>query len=411
MNTTQKSWVIVVGVDSPIGVSILRDLGKHGHPSIGIGYSAEAIGFQSKFCTRSLVRSNQESTFIEQLNGLVEDAEPLFLIAISESDISLLNRHRDALHPAIKLLIPTADIFARVVDKSRCLEIARDLGIETPASLSITRLEQLKNLKQILSFPLILKWADPNEVQERLSLRGLAVIKCDYCLDYETLYAKLSRYQPLGIFPMIQTYCRGYGLGQMFLMSRGEVLLEFQHQRLNEWPPEGGISTLCRSLPLTQHRQCRNRSIALLRALEWEGVAMVEYRFDPVADSYSFMEINGRFWGSLPLAEAAGVSFPSTLVAAAAGDLESVAARQRPYAELSCRYMIPDTKRLLRIVLGRKNIKDPHFSPRPFKEISKYLGGFFNINQRYYLFSRTDLGPCIKDLKNVFLKLRACFIK
>jgi predicted ATP-grasp superfamily ATP-dependent carboligase len=386
-------------------VSILRDLGKHGHPTIGIGYSADAIGFRSKFCTRSVVRSNLESTFIDQLNGLAKDSGPRFLIAISESDISLLNRHREAIHPAIKLLIPSTEIFARVVDKSRCLEIARGLGIDTPASFSITQLEQLKPLKETLSFPLILKWADPNEVQERLSLRGLAVIKCDYCLDYETLYAKLAVYQPLGIFPMIQTYCRGHGLGQMFLMSRGKVLLEFQHQRLNEWPPEGGISTLCRSLPLSQHRQCRDRSIALLRALEWEGVAMVEYRFDPTADRYCFMEINGRFWGSLPLAEAAGVSFPSTLVAAAAGDLESVAARQHPYAELNCRYLIPDTKRLLRIVLDSKNIKDPHFSPQPFKEIIKYLGGFFNIHQRYYLFSGADPGPFIKDLKNVIKKI------
>jgi predicted ATP-grasp superfamily ATP-dependent carboligase len=51
-------------------------------------------------------------------------------------------------------------------------------------------------------------------------------------------------------------------------------------------------------------------AIRLLRRLNWEGPAMVEYRYDRATGSAVLMEVNGRYWGSLPLSIAAGVEFP-----------------------------------------------------------------------------------------------------
>jgi hypothetical protein len=48
----------------------------------------------------------------------------------------------------------------------------------------------------------------------------------------------------------------------------------------------------------------------MLRALHWHGVAMVEFKWDEASGDFWLLEINGRFWGSLPLALAAGVDFP-----------------------------------------------------------------------------------------------------
>lgn len=47
-----------------------------------------------------------------------------------------------------------------------------------------------------------------------------------------------------------------------------------------------------------------------MRALDYTGVAMVEFRTDPKSGRSIFIEVNGRFWGSLPVALAAGVDFP-----------------------------------------------------------------------------------------------------
>src|SRR5690606_28748671 len=83
----------------------------------------------------------------------------------------------------------------------------------------------------------------------------------------------------------------------------------FQHERLHEWPPEGGVSTLCRSVPLERHQEQMAKSVALLVSLGWSGPAMVEYRYDPGRGRYVLMEINGRFWGSQPLAYHCGAHF------------------------------------------------------------------------------------------------------
>src|SRR3546814_15710213 len=120
--------------------------------------------------------------------------------------------------------------------------------------------------------------------------------RTDTLFPYTTLFRSLS-----------QEYCPGTGLGQMFLTLNGDVLVEFQHERSLEWPPEGGSSAICRSVPLERHAQLRARSRDLLRRLNRNGVATVEYRFDRATETYVYMEINGRFWGSLPRGIAAGV--------------------------------------------------------------------------------------------------------
>ena len=56
---------------------------------------------------------------------------------------------------------------------------------------------------------------------------------------------------------------------------------------------------------------------SVIRELGWTGVAMVEFKKD---DDYRLMEVNPRFWGSLPLATRAGVNFPHLLCRLALGE-------------------------------------------------------------------------------------------
>jgi predicted ATP-grasp superfamily ATP-dependent carboligase len=44
--------------------------------------------------------------------------------------------------------------------------------------------------------------------------------------------------------------------------------------------------------------------------MDWEGVAMVEFRVNTLTLRPELIEVNGRFWGSLPLAINSGVDFP-----------------------------------------------------------------------------------------------------
>ena len=57
----------------------------------------------------------------------------------------------------------------------------------------------------------------------------------------------------------------------------------------------------------------------LLTALNWHGVAMVEFKIDATGQHW-LMEINPRLWGSLALSIDAGVDFPLGLLQVARGE-------------------------------------------------------------------------------------------
>jgi len=66
---------------------------------------------------------------------------------------------------------------------------------------------------------------------------------------------------------------------------------------------------------------------------------MMEYGWDPTTDQFYFLEMNGRFWGSLHLALFAGVDFPALLLNAFhAYPASHVAGSSK---EISCRYTFP----------------------------------------------------------------------
>ena len=400
---TSKSPVIVLGVDTPIGVAILRDLGSHHHQVTGIGRSKSSIGFASRHCHHPVVREKSDIDLIVQLQTLANQFPNAALIAISEHDNLLLNRYRRELEPHLRVLVPSQEMLEQVLDKSRCNRLAQAVGIRVPDSFEPRTIEEIEQHAGLLTYPRVLKWADPNSVGQALERAGLTEHKCQYAHDAQDLIEKLAPYAKIGRFPLVQEYCPGQGIGQMFLVRDGQIALEFQHQRLHEWPPEGGVSTLCKSLPLSAHEACRKRSVALLEALQWNGVAMVEYRYDQATDTYYFMEINGRFWGSLPLAIAAGVPFAAALVASSVENTPKLT--QPLYTSLYCRFMIPELRRLARLMFQPKAIQDPYYNYSRVRELGKFFLLFFRPRTRYYLFSVSDPGPFLTDLKNILLKL------
>jgi biotin carboxylase len=54
----------------------------------------------------------------------------------------------------------------------------------------------------------------------------------------------------------------------------------------------------------------RDYTIALLKAMQYRGVAMVEFKYDPARDTFTLMEVNPRVQTSTALALHAGADIP-----------------------------------------------------------------------------------------------------
>ncbi|MAZ90117.1 MAG: carboxylate--amine ligase [Cellvibrionaceae bacterium] len=400
--------VIVYGVDSQIGLCIVRELGKKGCRVIAIGKSEDSIGLSSRYVYERHVIPNAltESEKVTRLNRINSQNQPINLLCISESDILFFNRVKSQLENIIPL-VPSSVEMNKVLNKSVTIGAAERVGILTPKSISIDKLEDINSHLDSLEFPVVLKWSNPLAVIKEAAKAGIRIEKLLYIYNSNQLIETLKRYSILRHYPLIQEYISGYGLGQFFFMHDGECLLRFQHRRLHEWPPEGGYSSLCESTPLQQHSALQNQSIALLKTLNWSGVAMVEYRYDEAKNTAVLMEINGRFWGSYPLAYHSNALF-------AWYTYKILGLGESPESEpispnIRCRNLLVELKRLNRIFFHSKLIQDKSIEFSRLKTLLSVTLGFFDFRMRYYLFSLDDLKPVISDMKNVLKKITLNF--
>lgn len=390
---------IVLGLENAIGLTVVRELGQHGVPVHGVARDADAVGIVSRYCRSWSPRP--PGPISQWLPDLIAQTGARAVLAISEPDLI----HLSSLPARIgdcHILTPRLVPLEKVLDKFRTLEIADAVGLLTPQTWQPRAGEDFADRAATMPYPLVAKWSNPPEIQPILEQAGLEWIKTDYIRTPQELAALLDRYAPIGRWPLIQQYCRGVGLGQMLYMQDGHATLRFQHRRLHEWPPEGGVSTYCRAEPAAAHQAQMALSEKLLQALDWEGQAMVEYRYDPDSDRYWLMEVNGRFWGSLPLARYCGAHFAWEAYRRAVLGQTEPAPTARD--DLRARYMVPETKRLARILLAPGRIGDPFFRRRPFADLAAYLLDFLDPRARYYVFSRADMRPWLRDMAQIFRK-------
>ena len=243
--------------------------------------------------------------FIAWLVQRTTETSYALVIPMTERTVVPTAQHRARLDN-VKLAIASDTALEAVLDKARTLDIARELNIPAPRSALIVSIDELELLTTEFEFPVVVKparsFGTHNKQRTQLSV--------DYAFSANELRAKTTHALRFGAV-LLQEYVGGQGVGIELIADNGEVVYAFQHRRLHEVPLTGGGSSLRISEAVDP--ALLNASSKLMHALAWHGVAMVEFKRNPGDGHFSLMEINGRFWGSLPLAIAAGADFPAML--------------------------------------------------------------------------------------------------
>jgi predicted ATP-grasp superfamily ATP-dependent carboligase len=392
---------IVLGADSPIGLTVVRELGLNGVPVIAIGRNRFSLGRYSRF-TRHFFLDNKEQPLSKWLPDIITQTASKILFAVSEGDLLELADLPEVIE-GCRILTPRRRQLEIVLDKSRTFSAARAVGIDVPESWQPSSNDNFAERAESFPYPAILKWSDPPSMWVRLREADIPFEKINYARSPSELLALLRRYNKLGCWPLVQPWCTGYGLGQMLMMCNGKAQLRFQHRRLREFPAAGGVSTLCASVSLEYHAEQLRKSEALLANIGWEGPAMVEYRHDPNGGRYWLMEINGRFWGSLPLASQSGAQFAWEQYRNAT--LHDFEAADSGYRLRRARYIGPDAKRLFQIIRSPAEAAAPGQPvPRRLSEFLAFFGEFVNPRTGYYVWDWTDPQPFFGDLFGAFVR-------
>lgn len=95
----------------------------------------------------------------------------------------------------------------------------------------------------------------------------------------------------------------------------GRLRAEFHQRALRIWPAGAGSSS--RAVGIAPDRELADRVVAMLTAADYSGLAQVQYI--AAARGPVVLDVNPRFYGSLPLAIASGCNLPATWHAAVTG--------------------------------------------------------------------------------------------
>ncbi len=381
--------VIVTDASQRTALYVIRSLGRRGIDVTAVEKEVGRwtnLGFSSKYAEKRVVLPSVHDEPDLYLEGLLKICRGHdVLLPISMYSLKVVSRHIDEFKKILHVPIVNYEKLIKANNTETLINIANNAGIPTPKTYFIKDLNQVKEIAEDLNYPVFIK------VKEELELapanRNLMVSSAKELLEK---YVKLHRFQP---FPLIQEYIKGEGQGYFAIFNRqSEPKVVFGHKRIREYPIAGGPSTFCKSHHDSKVMECGDR---LLQALNWYGLAMVEFKVDERDQLPKLMEINPRVWGSMPLAIASGVDFPYLLFKLAIdGDVQEL----RSFKEgVKMRFLINDIRAALSYLAKGK---------RKIAYLRKFIKDLFDKNVKEGILSLSDLKP---GLVNIIKAIRRLF--
>ena len=312
-------------------LSVVRSLGEKGI-DVAVGESTRlSTALFSRYAKRRVIYPSPKrrpDEFLDFLENELKKEKYDVLITPEESTLLLIAKNINRFEGLTRFPFAGHNLIAKASDKSEVVKIAKSRGIPVPETIFIKDINELERKTANITFPAVIK--------PRISSGSYGIKYVNNKDELLSAYKEVHSKYP---FPLIQEYIPqgGDAFGVSCLFDRGVKLKAvFVHKRLREYPITGGPSTLRESVV---NDEVKELGVKLLSAMKWFGVAMVEFKVDPRDNKPKLMEINPRFWGSLPLAIYSGVDFPYLLYKIAMGeDFEAVTTYK---TGIRSRYLLP----------------------------------------------------------------------
>lgn len=384
--------VLVLDADMVPALTVSRSLARRGCQVTGASHIDKPLAGYSRALSRHWRYPDPLSaaeTFILWLAEHARQEAYDLVIPVTERTLAPISRERDSLRH-VRIAIPDEDSLELVLDKARTFALARELGVAVPRGVSVNSLEELAACREGMNYPVVIKPA--RSIGSRNG--GGSHLQVSYAFDDIGLVTACTHALRFGSV-VLQEHFKGDGVGIELIAKRGEIIYAFQHRRLHEVPLTGGGSSLRRSEPLDA--DLLDASRRLVKALNWNGVAMVEFKQNTANGEFCLMEINGRFWGSLPLADVAKADFPAMLLDLELSGEVNVCG---PYREkMYCRLLSRDLSWYEAVLRGEGDRRIVELPPR--SQLIRELALLLSPRHRFDVQSWRDPLPGLVDIGRI----------
>jgi len=219
------------------------------------------------------------------------------IFPVEENYCAWLARHASRVPEGVPVISPAPDVVTLCLDKSRMLDLARELGVRSLPHEVAASLDELRLAAQGIGYPVI--------VRPFSHLVRIGDKKAVICLDPEQLAAAFPVWPENQPGLLLQRYLVGGRRDLYFSAREGriEALLETHVTRTDNIDGTG-LSTEGRYAPLTPELADETRR--LVEALGYSGIGVTQFVVDARTGEATFLELNPRVAGSHRCAEAIG---------------------------------------------------------------------------------------------------------
>ena len=312
---------LVIGDDTRSFLAVVRSLGRAGWEVDAAPFDFSSPALRSRYLRR-IHRlppySLSAERWVKALAALAAAELYDLILPCDDRGLIPLQRHAAALGD-VRLALPNEEAMAVYFDKAATRALAASLGVPVAPGKQLEASDSADGLIGALGLPLALKPRASYTLGQAGAKASVRIVRSRAALAQALAEIRAPEQW------LVEAFFKGDGVGLSVLAERGEIRMAFQHRRLHEASETGGSSSRVGE-PLDP--RLREAVAAMARATRLHGVAMFEFR--RAGEDFILLEVNCRFWGSLPLAIASGADFPAAAAALHLGGAVAETADYRP---------------------------------------------------------------------------------
>jgi predicted ATP-grasp superfamily ATP-dependent carboligase len=304
MNSIDSAFVIG---GYTVALGIIRALRMGGIRIINLHYHDNDITLYSKdvfFSAKISHPDRNEPGFVADLIRYSEKFGHGVLFPATDEAIVAISRNRDILDKHYIVTTCEWEAAKKFVEKKYTYSLAARIGVPAPKTIIPHSMEDVLNYASDIRYPCLVKPSQSHLFVAQFG-RKMILVKtreqlsdaCKKAMDND-LEVMLQEVIP-GNDDQVANY-------NAYFVA-GEPVLEFTAQQIRSAPPWWGSPRVVMSKNIPELIEPGRK---ILKALEFEGYACVEFKKDTRDGFYKLIEVNGRHNLSSLLAVKSGLNFP-----------------------------------------------------------------------------------------------------
>lgn len=283
----QSPEAVVIG-KGPTALGAVRSLACEKVPVAVVSSDAADPVMRSRYAGHKYVFPGDLLTAGPQFCDFLEtcSVEGSVLIPTSDVAVQWMASQRTRLEKSFRFCIPSDQVLASLLDKSRQVEAVQRFGVPVPKTVSMMR--PVEEIIASLRLPVIIKPRTPQvrrDWGEKNRIVDSPVELQDFVAAERDLLPGLLVQEIVPGPDSLQWVCN------CTFDRDGRLAQAFVFQRLSLYPPHRGQTSYAQSRP-------NDQIVALVRqigaALEYTGPAMMEFKYDERDGQYKYFETNPR---------------------------------------------------------------------------------------------------------------------